>query len=287
MLTYIVWVCYGTNAHLAPADNNQWRIPLGIQILPAGILALLILFFPESPRWLVEHGRSNEGLKTLARLHAHGNTHDAWVVAEYEQIQSSITEDGENKGGYRELFTNRSSFRRLLLTTALQASVQMTGVSAIQYFSPEIYQTIGIGTAEALKYQGISNILSILAILATVLFIDYTGRRWTLIGGNLVNCLMFIVVTVAIASFPNKALSTQRALGWAFIVGNWIYQISFSFTCGSLSWIIPAEVFDTKTRSKGVSIGVMASFAFNTMIGQITAPAIANIIITRIGLLLH
>jgi len=85
------------------------------------------------------------------------------------------------------------------------------------------------------------------------------------------------VVTATIASFPNKPVATQNSLGWLFIVTNWIYQVSFSFTCGSLSWIIPAEVFDTKTRSKGISIGVMVSFAFNTMIGQITAPAIENI----------
>lgn len=50
----------------------------------------------------------------------------------------------------------------------------------------------------------------------------------------------------------------------------WIYNFSFSATCGPLSWIIPAEIFDTKTRSKGVSISVMVSFAFNTMIGQVT-----------------
>lgn len=57
----------------------------------------------------------------------------------------------------------------------------------------------------------------------------------------------------------------------------WLYNISFSATCGPLSFIIPAEIFDTHTRSKGVSIATMVSFAFNTMIGQVTGPAITNI----------
>lgn len=57
----------------------------------------------------------------------------------------------------------------------------------------------------------------------------------------------------------------------------WLYNFSFSCTCGPLSWIIPAEVFDTRTRSKGVSIGVMVSFAFNTMIGQVTPIAMSNV----------
>lgn len=259
-------------------DNNQWRIPLGLQIVPAGALALLILIFPESPRWLIDHGREADGLKTLAKLHSNGNQDDSWVQAEYSQIQTAIaTEHEQAAKGYKVLFTDRSSFRRLFLVVALQASVQMTGISAIQYFTPQIYGTLNISTASSLKYQGISNALSTLAILCTVLFIDRVGRRWPLIIGNVINGLCFICVTAAIASFPNASPSGQHALGWVFIVMNWCYQISFSFTCGSLSWIIPAEVFDTKTRSKGISIGVMASLAFNTLIGQITSPAITQV----------
>lgn len=65
--------------------------------------------------------------------------------------------------------------------------------------------------------------------------------------------------------------------GWGFIIVTWLYNISFSATCGPLSWIIPAEIFDTHTRSKGVSIATMTSFAFNTMIGQVTEIAITSI----------
>ncbi|RDW71021.1 hypothetical protein BP6252_07584 [Coleophoma cylindrospora] len=270
------WTVYGTNLHLS--DANQWRIPLGIQIVPAGVLALLILLFPESPRWLIDHGYTEKGLKMLAKLHANGDEHDPWVMAEYEQIQTALTMEHDHAGsGYIELFTDPSSFRRLFLTAALQASVQMTGVSAIQYFTPEIYKGINVSTTDSLKYQGVSNILSILAQLCTILFIDKTGRRWPLIIGNLVNCACFIVVTAVQARFQHVSASTQHSLGWLFIVTNWIYGISFSFTCGSLSWVIPAEIFDTKTRSKGISIGVMVSFAFNTMIGQVTSIAIQNI----------
>jgi len=273
---FATWTVYGTNLHFT--SSEQWRIPLGLQIIPAGFLALMILLFPESPRWLIDHGKEQEGLKTLAKLHANGNENDPWVQAEYSQIQAAIAHEHELEAkGYRDLFTDRSSFRRLVLVMALQASVQMTGVSAIQYFTPEIYKQVGIGTTSSLKYQAISNVLSVLAQLCTVLFIDKLGRRWPLIIGNIINGVCFIIVTAAIATFPKASLSGQNARAWVFIVINWCYQVSFSFTCGSLSWIIPAEVFDTKTRSKGISIGVMTSFAFNTLIGQITSPAITNI----------
>ncbi|WPH03307.1 putative major facilitator, sugar transporter, major facilitator superfamily [Acrodontium crateriforme] len=271
------WVAYATYTGFPASSSKQWRVSLGIQIIPAGVLALLILFFPESPRWLIDHGRPEEGLKTLAKLHAHGNELDPWVQAEFDQIQDSITFEHEHEAkSYVELFTSRSSFRRLFLSMAIQASVQMTGVSAIQYYSPEIFQQIGIPTDKTLQYQGISSIIALVAQFCCILFIDYTGRRWALIGGNLGNCVTFIIATILLAKFPPGSSSNIGA-EWGFIVITWVYNFSFSATCGPLSWIVPAEVFDTRTRSKGVSIATMTSFAFNTMIGQITPIAIEKI----------
>jgi sugar porter (SP) family MFS transporter len=267
------WISYGTDIGFAPTNDGQWRTSLGIQIVPAVILAALIMIFPESPRWLIDHGKPDLGLQTLARLHAHGDTSDPWVQAEFQQIQDAITFEHEHEAkSYSELFRDRSSFRRLFLACALQASVQMTGVSAIQYYSVTIYGLMGIKGDDTLKYQAISSIIALIAQALCILLIDRFGRRWPLIFGNLGNCLTFIIATILLAKFPPGA-SDNKAAAWGFIVVTWAYNFSFSATCGPLSWIIPAEIFDTKTRSKGVSIATMTSFAFNTMIGQVTGPA--------------
>ena len=259
------WVSWATYTNIK-GSSAQWRIPLGLQIVPAVILAALIFLFPESPRWLMDHDHSDKALAVLAQLHAHGDKNDPWVLAEFEQIQASIQHERQHEAkSYVELFKSRSSFRRLFLCVALQASVQMTGVSAIQYYSPVIYGKMGIATDDTLKYQGISSIIALIAQLLCILFIDYTGRRWALICGNLGNFLTFIIATILMACFP-AATSNNRSAQWGFIVVTWIWNFSFSATCGPLSWIIPAEVFDTRTRSKGVSIATMTSFAFNTMI---------------------
>lgn len=155
---------------------------------------------------------------------------------------------------------------------ALQAGCQMTGVSAIQYFAPDIYKQVGVDTSQALLYQGISYIWGIAGQVSTVLFIDKIGRRWPLILGNLACASSFIVTAAVIARFPHVGPSTQHSLLWLFLVFGWIFQFAFSMTCGSLTWVIPTEIFDTKTRAYGVAIGCLVSFAFNTMIGQVTAP---------------
>ncbi|KAF2014238.1 general substrate transporter [Aaosphaeria arxii CBS 175.79] len=264
------WVSYGTYIGFPDSSEGQWRTSLGLQMLPALILAALILFFPESPRWLIDHGKPEEGLRTLAKLHAHGNENDPWVRAEYDQIQEAITIEHELEAkSYMELWVDKSCRRRLILTMALQASVQMTGVSAIQYYSVTIFELMGIKGDETLKYQAISSVLALIAQFCCVLFIDRLGRRGPLIGGNLANMVTFIISTIMLAKFP-PGDSHNKSASWAFIVVTWLYNISFSATCGPLSWIVPSESFNTKTRSKGVSIATMTSFAFNTMIGQVT-----------------
>lgn len=185
--------------------------------------------------WLIDHGHPDLGLKTLAKLHAHGNTSDPWVLAEYSQIQDTLTTEHETAAkSYIELFRSRSSFRRLFLACSIQASVQMTGVSAIQYYSPDIFAQIGIPGSESLKYQGISSIIALIAQALCILLIDYTGRRWALIGGNLGNCVTFIIATILLAKFPPGA-TDNNAASWGFIVITWVYNFSFSATCGPLS----------------------------------------------------
>lgn len=140
--------------------------------------------------------------------------------------------------------------------------------------------------------------LALLAQMVCIVVIDKVGRRWWMIGGNLTNCLFFIIATIMLAVFPPGSTNNSSA-SWAFIVVTWLYNVSFSATNGPLSCkfhlasapssqiptpsshsttgIVPAEVFDTRTRAKGVSIGVMVSFAFNTMIGQVTPIAMGRI----------
>jgi len=78
-------------------------------------------------------------LKTLAKLHAHGDINDPYVLAEYELIQAQIAEEHSHKKvTYLDLFSSWPNLRRTILVMAIQASCQMTGVSAIQYFSPQV-----------------------------------------------------------------------------------------------------------------------------------------------------
>jgi len=227
-------------------------------------------------RWLCDHDRAEEGLRTLAKLHSHGNIDDPYVIAEFELIQAQIAEEHtQKKIGYLDVFKGRANLRRIILVMALQASCQMTGVSAIQYFSPQIFAQIGISTSESLLFQGVTAIFTFLGTSVCLLTVDNVGRRPLEIYGNVFMCITFIINAAIIKVFP--ASSPSVAAHWTFVVFTWLFNFVFYISSGPLSWSIPAEMFGTAMRLKGVSIGAMTSFAFNTMIGQVTPVAVSAI----------
>ncbi|KAJ9149235.1 Major facilitator superfamily domain, general substrate transporter [Pleurostoma richardsiae] len=213
-------------------------------------------------------GKTEQGLATLARLHANNDTTNAWVLAEYQQIREQVIIEEESEAkSITELFRTKSNFRRIMLACGIQAATQMTGISAIQYYSVTIFEQIGINGTDTLRYQAINSVIGLVGELLIMLFVDKVGRRGLIIFGNLAMCVTYIISTILLAKFPPS--SDNSGAHWGFIVMTWLFNFTFA-TMGSLSWIIPAEIFDTVTRSKGVAIAAMTSFAFNTMIGQVT-----------------
>lgn len=265
---YITWTGTG--------DSREWRVPLAIQIIPAIFLASFILFFPESPRWLCDHDKWEEGLQTLAKLHAHGDVDDPYVVAEYNLIKTQIAEEHSQKSKtYLDLFKGWPNLRRTILVMMIQASCQMTGISAIQYFSPQIFAQLGIPTATSLLFNAVNAIIAFLGTAVTIAVIDNIGRRPLEIYGAIIMSITYIINAALIKVFPGD--SSNQAAHWTFIALTWVFNFVFFVTSGPLSWAIPAELFGTALRTKGVSMGAMTSFAFNTMIGQVTPIAVSTI----------
>ncbi|KAE9394578.1 general substrate transporter [Gymnopus androsaceus JB14] len=236
---------FGTSAGLK-GTQAEWRVPLGIQIIPALPLVAFMLLLPESPRWLAEKGRIDEAAKTLARLHAHGNVDDPFVISQMEDIKAEIQKAREiGAASWGELFTVPSNFRRVALGYILQFSVQMTGVSAIQYYSTTIFTTMGFTATRVLLFQSINSIIALIGEVCCVLWVDNTGRRKPLIVGN--------------------------------VLTTWVFNFFFSACIGPLSWAYPAEIYSTRTRAKATALTSSASWLSNFFIAQVTPIAFQHI----------
>lgn len=195
---------------------------------PALGLAVCAMLLPESPRWLIDHHQPEKALQTLANLHANGDIHDAYVQAEYEIITAQIADEHQHAAkSFGELFKNRANARRIVTACVCQAAPQLTGVSAIQYFSPAIFAQMGISAGRTLLYQGFNSIVGELAQFIFFFLIDRVGRRPLQIWGNLACCAAFVVGAALIAEFPPSSTNNLGAQ-WGFIVAStWVFNFSF------------------------------------------------------------
>lgn len=122
-------VDYGCLRHI-PVSNTQWRVPLGIQIAPGGILCIGMVFLPESLRWLAQHGRTDDVLKNLCRLRDLPADHPE-ILQELKEIEDAAELDRQAKSGkWTELF-QRENLHRLFIGIMLQIFQQWTGSNAI------------------------------------------------------------------------------------------------------------------------------------------------------------
>ncbi|KAI1794399.1 general substrate transporter [Ganoderma leucocontextum] len=262
--SFIGYGCY--HGLTGPA---QWRIPLAIQLTPALPLAFFILFLPESPRYLAMKDRNEEALWVLARLHAHGDIDDPFVISEHREILAQVQlERQETRDAWTQLFTVKSNFRRVLLGVAIQFSIQMTGVSVIQYYAPTIFQSIGIDTSTTLGLQSGNSVIALIGEALCVWFIDRLGRRGPFVWGNALSGLTFVIGTILIAIFP--AETNNHNASRAFVSMTWLFNLVFSSCLGPLSWAIPVEMFNSATRAKATAITSSAAWISNFMIAQIT-----------------
>ena len=132
----------GVGLHIT-TGYNVWRIPFGLQLAPAGILAFGLLTVKESPRWLASKGRTEEALVNLAYLRKL-SVHDEAVRAEMAEIEAALEEEREaRKGlGLREAFLGRGNFVRFVIAVVIFILQQWGGQNSVNYYAPQIFTSV-------------------------------------------------------------------------------------------------------------------------------------------------
>lgn len=257
------WINYGM-IHNYLGTALQWRFPLGFQMAPAIPLLFVTLILPESPRWLMLKGREDEALVTLAKLHARGDTSDPFVLGEFHEMQAKIREEASIDQGWGQIFHNPQNFRRVMLGVILQFSVQMTGVSFLQYYAPRIFAKVGFSTETTLLLGAAGGFPNMASQFAVVMLVDKLGRRRPLIVCNAISGFLYIFILWITYKFTVDDSGTAT-MGRAFVALTWIWNIFFSWI-GSLSWAYPVEIMNSAIRAKAVALTSMACWIANFMI---------------------
>ncbi|KAJ5655395.1 hypothetical protein N7507_007345 [Penicillium longicatenatum] len=271
-------------------SEASWRFPLALQIAPAIILGIGILFFPDSPRWLLMKERDDDSLAALSRLRRQPRDNIA-LQNEYLEIRASIMlensfakENFPNLSGfklhaaqYMSMLTNWARFRRLAIGCIVMFFQQFMGCNAIIYYAPTIFAQLGLsGNTSSLLATGVYGIVNCLSTLPALLLIDKVGRCVLLMAGATGTCISLAIVGGILGSY-GSSLPDHKSAGWVGIAFIYIYDINFSYSFAPIGWVLPSEIFNLSIRAKAMSITTSATWMCNFIIGLVTPDMLDSI----------
>ncbi|KAF1353139.1 general substrate transporter [Delphinella strobiligena] len=266
------WLDYGLSFTDSPA---QWRFPIAFQGFFAIALVLQMLPLPESPRWLLEHGKTTRASSILARLQYEPATVDSEeVVMMRRQIESAL--ELEHAGGpfsYKELFTmgRVQNLRRMLLCAVINIQQQFTGANFINYYGPKVYQeTVGLSRNLSLILGGCTSLTYFAGSFIPLWTCDRFGRRALLMFSAAGLCFCFAVVSILLSR--NTVDCAYGAIAFIFL-----FQVFLGIGYLPIPWFYPSEVTTTRIRSKGQAFGGFINWMCVFCVVQITPIAIENI----------
>ncbi|KAI9375172.1 general substrate transporter [Aspergillus egyptiacus] len=279
-VTISYWLCYGVERNIAPS-TKQWRIPVGFQLVPSGLMFIGLWFLKESPRWLMKQGRRSEAAASLA-FTRRADENSAEVQLELADIQASIDAELLSTEGltWREVLLpgNRLRFLNAFLMMFWQ---QFSGTNSIGYYAPQLFQTIGVAATDTSLFT--TGIYGVVKVVATGLFlmigIDKIGRKWSLVVGGIWMAAMMFILGAVLVSYPpvNTESDAISSASIAMVVMVYFYVIGYSASWGPIPWVYISEIFPTRLRAYGVGMGSATQWLFNFVVTKFTPSAISNI----------
>lgn len=255
---------------LPPA--TAWRWMFGIVAVPSAIFLAVTFVLPESPRWLAIHGERSRALAMMARLGFRSPEQELARIEAAERRDAAVAD--------ARLFQAAHSVP-VACAIAIAMFNQLSGINALLYYAPRIFELAGAGANSALLQSvavgGTNLIFTVLALF----FIDRFGRRPLLLFGSVVCAASLLLVGYQLeAAAPDGTLILAGLL--AFIA-------AFAISQGAVIWVFISEVFPSAVRGKGQALGstthwVMA--AAITWLFPVVAGAVGGWVFALFGLMM-
>ncbi|KAL0469634.1 general substrate transporter [Neurospora intermedia] len=253
---------------------SGWRLSVSLSFIPAVFFFVGLPFLHESPRWIVEHGRTDEALKAL-QFYREGSFTPS-------QIQSELTDIKRNVSAYQatslkkwtSLFTNPSLFSRLWRAALLHFMAQMCGATAMKYYLPELFRVLGLSPRVSLLAGGIESTLKIGCTVLEMFVIDRVGRRMTLAVGAGIMAFSLLINGALPLAYPNN---TNRASDYTCVVFIFIYSPGYSMGFGPAAWVYGSEIFPIAARARGLSFAASGGAVGSIIVSQLWPIGIAEL----------
>ncbi|EFJ38553.1 hypothetical protein SELMODRAFT_437470 [Selaginella moellendorffii] len=241
-----------------------WRLSLGLAGIPAVLLTVGSLCLCETPNSLIERGHLERGKTVLRRVRGTDNIHEEFdELVEVSRLAKSVEHP------YRNLFFSRAYRPQLVISLALQIFQQLTGINAIMFYAPVLFQTLGFESDASLYSAAITGAVNVVSTVVSILTVDRFGRRVLLLEAGVQMFLAQVVIAIILGT-GLKEDGSQLSHAAAIVVVCMIctFVSAFAWSWGPLGWLIPSEIFPLEIRSSGQSVVVCTNLLFTFVIAQ-------------------
>ena len=259
MITVGILVAFIVNAIFA--SSKDWRIMLGLAVVPAIILLVGMLRMPETPRFLVRTDEEDTARDVLGRLDR-GDEADQ----EVREIRE-VDEEEEGSGGFRHLLAQRYVRPALLVAIGLAVFQQFVGINTIIYYAPTTLTQVGFSDADAIYANIIIGVLNVAMTIVAIKLIDRVGRKPMLLAGlvGMVASLVVLGLSSEVLAKPNSPGDPAAIVTFLCLAG---FIVSFAATWGPVVWTMLPEVLPLAVRGTAMGIAVMMNWAANFLVAQ-------------------
>ncbi|KAF2114071.1 MFS quinate transporter-like protein QutD [Lophiotrema nucula] len=267
------FVNYGINIHIKGLSSAKWRIPFALQMLPGALLLVGIIFQNESPRWLVEKNRLRDAAKALARVRSKAVDHKD-VTQELDEIVTDF--QGHEKlplvAQLKASVSSKRMFYQTSFAVILMFWQQWTGTNSINYYAPQIFQSIGLkGQSAGLFATGVYGIVKIVCTALGLMFAtEQLGRKYSLLIGAAGQAFAMFYIGVNSAVNPTKAGDSLTGTSTFAIVCVYLFVVFYSFGWGPIPFVLSSECSPNHVRSLIMAAALMTQWLFNFVIAKIT-----------------
>lgn len=229
---------------------KAWRWMFWIELIPATVFLLALLFIPESPRFLVVRGKQSKAQGVLERI-----TGPVRAKKKVDEIEASLAQD--HKPRLTDLLQKGSVLRPIVwIGIGLATFQQLVGINVVFYYGAVLWQAVGFSEGDALLINVISGAVSILAVIIALLVIDRVGRKPLLAIGSvgMAATLATLVYAFSQATVANGQVSLPPDVGKIALIAANAYVFFFNMSWGPVMWVALGEMFPNQIRGSGLAV---------------------------------
>ncbi|MCZ2258603.1 D-xylose transporter XylE [Sporosarcina sp. G11-34] len=227
-------------------NDIGWRYMFASEAIPALIFAVLLLFVPETPRYLALNNQDDKALAILTKIN--GEKVAKSILSEIKQTVSISS---------GKIF----SYGKKIIVIGILLSVfqQFVGINVVLYYAPRIFESLGAAKDASMLQTIVMGLVNVIFTVIAILSVDKLGRKPLLITGS---------IGMAIGMFGVAGLAYYNIIGISTLIFIIIFTASFMMSWGPICWVLISEIFPNQIRGQAVAIAVAAQWAANYFISS-------------------